>query len=757
MKKLLVLGASYTQTPLYELSRKMGIKTVAMSIPGPYPGFQLADETDMHNIADPDAVLRAAEEHHVDGIVTCGLDLGMRAIGAAAEALGLPGPSKEAASKAANKLLMKKALVAAGVQTAPFYCVHSEGELKEAIGRLHFPVIVKAVDLMGGRGIYRSDTPEEARKNYERTMSETHQDYCLVEEFIEGEIFGVESMIQNGKILYMEPNNIVTFRGPTPLPLGHSVPYRYQETLGRQIREQVERAVAALGLDNCPLNCDFIRRGDKVYVIELTGRSGANGLPEMVGASYGINYYEVLLRIALGEDVSHFFAKRREGAVLASTVYSERGGTLREIQDDNLRSGWLRQVMFNVRPGDHVNAYTNGRDRLGQVVITAPTLDEAEKRLGSVRERIHFRLDEDLPITRTPVFRLMPARTGTENPGQKTEDSGAERELSPMTGNGNRIFVKREDALPFSFGGNKVRFAEAYLEDMQAKGCDAMIMYGGYHSNFCRIMADACATRGIPCAMIDNIDDAEPDPSTGNARLVLGAGILEYRCHRGSAIASAVQKAMDDLRSMNYTPYYMHGDITGQGNEHVPMSAYVDVYREIEKQEEERGVHFSKIFLASSTSLTHSGLLAAHLMDGDEREIIGISVTRKLPRAREVILGDLAKYREKKGAEYRLDPEKELHFEDAYLCGGYGQVNEDLLDCIADAYYKEGLCLDPFYSGKAYYGMLRYLDEQHVTGEDVLFLHTGGTPLFYDALPEIMEHGRKSRIVMNADETQALL
>ena len=121
MKKLLVLGASYTQTPLYELSRKIGIKTVAMSIPGPYPGFELADETDMHNIADPDAVLRAARDHHVDGIVTCGLDLGMRAIGAAAEALGLPGPSKEAAAKAANKLLMKEALVAAGVQS------HREG------------------------------------------------------------------------------------------------------------------------------------------------------------------------------------------------------------------------------------------------------------------------------------------------------------------------------------------------------------------------------------------------------------------------------------------------------------------------------------------------------------------------------------------------------------------------------------------------------------------------------------------------------
>lgn len=127
------------------------------------------------------------------------------------------------------------------------------------------------------------NTPEEARERIIRkTMEATRQDYCLLEEFIVGEIFGVESMIEDGKILYMLPNNIEAFISTTPTPVGHSVPYKYIDTLGTQIFQQTEKAIRALGLDNCPVNCDFIRRDDKVYVIELTGRSGATGLSEMV-------------------------------------------------------------------------------------------------------------------------------------------------------------------------------------------------------------------------------------------------------------------------------------------------------------------------------------------------------------------------------------------------------------------------------------------------------------------------------------------
>ena len=46
----------------------------------------------------------------------------------------------------------------------------------------------------------------------------------------------------------------------------------------------------------------------------------------------------------------------------------------------------------------------------------------------------------------------------------------------------------------------------------------------------------------------------------------------------------------------------------------------------------------------------------------------------------------------------------------------------------------DGIPMDATYVGKAFRGMCRYLEENDITGENVLFIHTGGTPLFFDFL-----------------------
>ena len=231
-KRLMILGASYTQNPLYVTARRLGITTIAASIPGDYPGFELADETVFADISDPEQVLAASREMHVDGVATCGLDLGMRSIGYVCEALSLPGPSRLAAWRASDKWEMKKALTAAGVQTARFICIRNAEELKAAMQQLEWPVILKATDQRGGRGIIRCDTPEEALHAYPKVMEGTKRAYCLIEEFITGEIFGVEALIQGGKMIFMLPSNTEAFVGATPTPIGHSVPLREISSLG---------------------------------------------------------------------------------------------------------------------------------------------------------------------------------------------------------------------------------------------------------------------------------------------------------------------------------------------------------------------------------------------------------------------------------------------------------------------------------------------------------------------------------------------
>ena len=42
--------------------------------------------------------------------------------------------------------------------------------------------------------------------------------------------------------------------------------------------------------------------------------------------------------------------------------------------------------------------------------------------------------------------------------------------------------------------------------------------------------------------------------------------------------------------------------------------------------------------------------------------------------------------------------------------------------------------MDTTYVGKAFWGMLKFLEDNRIEGKRVLFIHTGGTPLFFDKL-----------------------
>ena len=387
----MILGASYSQLPLYEAAERLGIKTVAASTTGDWPGFQAADESTYTDISDPSAVMEAARKLQVDGITTCCLDTGVRAIGYACEKLGLKGLSEKAAEVSSNKFKMKEAFMAGGVRCARHICIRNREELAEALRKLDFPVVIKAVDLMGSRGIFRCNTSEQAFSFYEKTMEATGKDYCLVEEFIEGEPFGCEAMMSDGRLLYCLPNNIDAFQSYVPTPVGHSVPWKKQDSLGEEAKRQVKLAICAVGLDNCAVNCDLIEKDGKVYVIEITGRAGATCLPETVGLYYGINYYEAIVRLALDMEPEKLFTKPYPGsASLSKILTSDRSGTVKAIRNENAPAEDIIDLSFNIQPGDYVNQYRNGRDRIGQIILAGKELHDCEDRLDEILSKINI-------------------------------------------------------------------------------------------------------------------------------------------------------------------------------------------------------------------------------------------------------------------------------------------------------------------------------------------------------------------------------
>lgn len=285
----------------------------------------------------------------------------------------------------------------------------------------------------------------------------------------------------------------------------------------------------------------------------------------------------------------------------------------------------------------------------------------------------------------------------------------------------NRIYIKRDDKLPFSYGGNKVRFARAFVNDMKAKGNNAMIAYGSKSSNLCRVVAQLCKDENIPCAVVYS-EDSHSD--TNNSRIVNSLSVREYVCDR-SSVAKTVTKAMDDFTKEGLSPYYIYGSTLGKGNELTPVTAYTKVYDEILEYENAQGITFDYIFMAVGTAASCSGIAARAKELLHSRNIIGISVARDKNRCTDIIKENLELY-------LNTPCECNVKVYDEYLFGGYANTCTEQL-CEIDRMWDEfSLPLDPTYTGKAWFGMKSLLDTLNIKDKNILFIHTGGYPIFCD-------------------------
>jgi len=396
-KRLLILGAGRGQIGLFKVAKEMGIHTIAGTMPDNNPPcIPLADEVCYMNIAKPDEVAEKAKNLNLDGVATCCLDTGVSALGKTCDTLNLVGMSESAAIMCNDKSKMKKAFIECGVNTAKYFEISSEEELEVALESIQLPVIIKATDLQGSNGIYIAKNRDAAFEGFRSTMKLTKRSYCIVEEYIEGWEFGAQAFVYRGEVLFVMPHGDETYMSHTAVPVGHYVPLQCDEDIYRQTEDIVKKAVMALGLDNCAVNIDLILRDNKVYMIELTGRVGANCLPELVQINFGIEYYKMIVAMAVGDDPLIYWNNRpsKTKAGLAKMVLeTEKSGILKEIQYQDSGDSDIQEVTFFKNPGDNIRIFENSSDCIGQCIVQGETLEECRSKMNEIIARIKLVLE----------------------------------------------------------------------------------------------------------------------------------------------------------------------------------------------------------------------------------------------------------------------------------------------------------------------------------------------------------------------------
>ena len=264
-----------------------------------------------------------------------------------------------------------------GVPCAKGRLVHSAEEVED----FEFPVIVKPRDNSGSRGVKLCRDNTELVAAIAEALPYSHLNTVLVEEFIEGPEYSIESLHHDGKSEVIQFTEKKTTEFPYNVELGHIQPAKISDENKKKIRDIITKIGIALKYENCPSHTELKINDRGIYVIETSPRLGGDYITStLTPLSTGVNLEDELLKISLGETINPVL---KEVQYVGVRFFAFKEGSVIKHAPDELFIKGLPHVVdfsFTLKEGDKVNRITSSLNRYGQLILQArnrKTLEEA--------------------------------------------------------------------------------------------------------------------------------------------------------------------------------------------------------------------------------------------------------------------------------------------------------------------------------------------------------------------------------------------
>jgi len=289
---------------------------------------------------------------------------------------------------------------------------------------------------------------------------------------------------------------------------------------------------------------------------------------------------------------------------------------------------------------------------------------------------------------------------------------------------GPEIFIKRDDLNGLGVGGNKLRKLEFAMADAQKKGATVVITTGAVQTNHGRLTLAAANKLGLSTILV--LVDKPPTKFSGNILLDRIMGVEKiYYVDEERFVEEKVNEVIERLENIGEVPYFIPG---GCGPLHGTLG-YAPCVLEIVNQLFQTGTEANYVITACGTASTQAGLvLGSRLYTHDQLQVVGISVSHPKDESITRIasaVNQTAKFLE---LHDTFDAEK-ITVYDNYIGEGYAIPTKEMKEAVELVGRKEGIVLDPVYTGKAMAGLIDLIQQgKFDKGDVVVFLHTGGIP-----------------------------
>ncbi len=389
----MILGAGILQIPAIRRAKEMGYVTVVADMDPNAPGFAYADKQLVISTIDIPAVLEAAREYQVNGIMTLASDMPMRTVAHVGKALGLPAISEEAAFRATDKHAMRQALKKHGVPVPVFFGVKDEQEYRDAIRQIPGEMfIVKPADSSGSRGVHLVSKDEDPMEAFCDSQKFSRSRVVMVEEYMTGPEVSVESLTIGGKTQVIAITDKLIVGNGNFTEIGHTQPCALPAAVQDEIRDVVCRTVSAIGIDHSPSHAELKVTPTGVKVVEIGARLGGDNITtSLVPLSTGVDMLAACIRIAMGEPIERFEERPNTAAI---RYFAPPVGTILDIRNvEQAREiPGVCEIQILRHVGEQVVPITSSIDRIGFVIAQGCAGRTASEICEEAVASIHFEI-----------------------------------------------------------------------------------------------------------------------------------------------------------------------------------------------------------------------------------------------------------------------------------------------------------------------------------------------------------------------------
>jgi len=395
-KKLLLLNGSHSEIPLIKAARKLGYYVITTGNNGSLVGHGYADEYHYADFSIKEDILALANELAIDRICACANDFGALSAAYVSEQLNLPGhDSYDVALTLHHKDKFKQFAQANHVTTPVATSFNHKHDALSTV--FEFPVMVKPVDLTGGKGISRVDDMDSYRSAVEHAFQLSPASRIVVEPFFEGTLHSFSTFVVDGQVVIHFSDNEYTARNPY-LVSTSAAPAVNASKFVPDLVHEVENIASKLKLVNGIVHVQYLADESNFTILEVTRRCSGDLHPLPVSYALGIDWAEWIVRAEIGDIDFTPVSSVQTGFYGRHCITACRSGVVRDVFiDDTIRENIIESVLW-WSAGDEVVDYKN--QRLGVVVLRYSSMQEMLDKTHRIDDLICVRLDavSDLAI-----------------------------------------------------------------------------------------------------------------------------------------------------------------------------------------------------------------------------------------------------------------------------------------------------------------------------------------------------------------------